>query len=714
MKRILLIGIGLLAVIAAAAQRSGVREEVLNDWNKASGLDCLYDQSAKPATPAPKGYEAFYIGHYGRHGSRYAYTSKAYTVILELLAKGQKEGNLTPYGEKLLGELQPFWDNVRYRVGDLTPLGWQQHQYIAGTMVKSFPTVFGQGSLVDACSSPSVRSIISMSSCCAALSRLSPKTEIYEHQGVMDMQATRPNDKNNPYRYEGPARAGVFPYSESPEYFFLRKVSGYRDILGRMFKDPDSALGNQNPWDTFFHLYLFVGGMNSLPEEVKLDVSGIFTPAEYAAMWEAANYDALREYVKYRTPNSSIVDDIVKKADSRIASGKRGADLRYGHDHVLMSLLMVMDIEGFDRLPAKNDELCFHFQNFRSPMAANLQFVFYRPKKKGGEVLVKLLLNGEEVHLGTLEGFPYYKWADVRPYLLDRVKKFAHKAADPQWTVTEVTPGLTYLQFSGLEPVTGSAQQVFVADCDLSQPGFSLRYATAGEGVSVTSDVLRKYGALVSMNAAYETASVVIKVNGKLLSNMPNNTVMTSPVPQWKDEAAIYTSADGREVRIAYEGKGRSLSELRKLYGASAWPNIYSSAPMLIENHVPVGASFAGFHSAAEIAKLEYEDPVRHQGVRHPRTAVALTDNGHLLFIVVDGRRPGVSEGMSARELTLFLQENFQPKDAINMDGGGSSTLCVAGQGDPVTHVVNYPVDNKRYDHAGERRLSTFFYLVKE
>ena len=44
--------------IAAGAQRYDVRDEVLADWNLASGMDRVLDLSAKPATPAPKGYEA--------------------------------------------------------------------------------------------------------------------------------------------------------------------------------------------------------------------------------------------------------------------------------------------------------------------------------------------------------------------------------------------------------------------------------------------------------------------------------------------------------------------------------------------------------------------------------------------------------------------------------------------------------------------------------
>ena len=135
---------------------------------------------------------------------------------------------------------------------------------------------------------------------------------------------------------------------------------------------------------------------------------------------------------------------------------------------------------------------------------------------------------------------------------------------------------------------------------------------------------------------------------------------------------------------------------------------------MLIDDYVPVGETFAGFYSADELKGFNYEDLRRHQGVRHPRSAVALTDDGHFLMIVVDGRRKGISEGMSARELTRFIAKNFNPRWALNMDGGGSSTLCVEGQGDPQTNVVNYPTDNKRYDHAGERHLFSHFCLVKD
>lgn len=415
-------------VEAPKAPVTDVREKVLADWNKSSGLDCVLDWGPKPGSPAPKGYEATYISHYGRHGSRFAYTAKAYTVLLEMLREGAQKDNLTPYGRYMLDQLEPFWAKVEYQVGDLTELGWEQHQQIARTMVQSFPKAFVKGSRVDACSSASVRSIISMTSCVSSISREAPVAQVYAHQGKLDIQATRPNEAKNPFAYQGPAT--VFPYSESSEEFFLRRFPQYPEVLARLFKDTEAGLGGRNAHDVFFNLYMFVAGMNSLPQELRLDVKDFFTPQEYAILWETDNYERFREYLPYRTTCSSIVDDMVAKADARLSSRERGADLRFGHDHIMMALMLIMDIDDFNKYPSNPDDLVKVFQTYRSAMATNMQLVFYTPVKgRAGEPLVKVLHNGEEVRLGSLRPYDgaYYKWADVRDYLQKRVSLFVNR-----------------------------------------------------------------------------------------------------------------------------------------------------------------------------------------------------------------------------------------------------------------------------------------------
>lgn len=425
MKRILSLVCLVFAALQLGAQAPAPK---LPDWSMAAGLDLAYDMSPKALTPAPAGYKAVYISHYGRHGSRYAYTAKSYTVPLDMLREGAEKDNLTERGKKLLDELDAFWERNQYKVGDLTPLGWEQHDWIARTMVKSFPGAFGKGSRIDACSSAAVRSVLSMASECATFARIAPKADVYAHQSKLDIQATRPNEGKNPFVYEGPELK--IPYSESSEAFFLRHFPQYRDVLARMFNDPAACLKHRDAYDVFFYFYMLVAGMNSIPEEERLDLSGLLTPEEYAILWETDNYERFREYYPYQTSCSSIVDDMIAKSDARMAEGSTGADLRFGHDHVLMTLLMIMDIENFGTVPESQDELADYFRTYLSPMGTNIQMVFYTHRcKKGAEPLVKLLLNGEEARFGSLPTAtgPYYRWSELKEYLNSRVDLFVTK-----------------------------------------------------------------------------------------------------------------------------------------------------------------------------------------------------------------------------------------------------------------------------------------------
>jgi hypothetical protein len=62
----------------------------------------------------------------------------------------------------------------------------------------------------------------------------------------------------------------------------------------------------------------------------------------------------------------------------------------------------------------------------------------------------------------------------------------------------------------------------------------------------------------------------------------------------------------------------------------------------------------------------------------HPRTAVGTDGSGrHVWLVVVDGRQPGVSEGVSCHELAGIMQR-LGCSDAVNLDGGGSTVVLKA------------------------------------
>jgi exopolysaccharide biosynthesis protein len=78
----------------------------------------------------------------------------------------------------------------------------------------------------------------------------------------------------------------------------------------------------------------------------------------------------------------------------------------------------------------------------------------------------------------------------------------------------------------------------------------------------------------------------------------------------------------------------------------------------------------------------------------HPRTAIARLKTGQILLVTVDGRQPGESIGMSLTMLADLLIE-FDAVEAINLDGGGSTTM-----------VIRNKLVNKPSDATGERPVS--------
>ncbi|HEX2697354.1 MAG TPA: phosphodiester glycosidase family protein, partial [Anaerolineales bacterium] len=79
--------------------------------------------------------------------------------------------------------------------------------------------------------------------------------------------------------------------------------------------------------------------------------------------------------------------------------------------------------------------------------------------------------------------------------------------------------------------------------------------------------------------------------------------------------------------------------------------------------------------------------------ILHPRTAVGYSKNGRFLYlVVVDGRQPFYSEGITLQELAN-LMISIGAAYAMNLDGGGSSTMVVEGA-DGKPRVLNSPIDN--------------------
>ncbi len=93
----------------------------------------------------------------------------------------------------------------------------------------------------------------------------------------------------------------------------------------------------------------------------------------------------------------------------------------------------------------------------------------------------------------------------------------------------------------------------------------------------------------------------------------------------------------------------------------------------------------------------------------NPRTAIGYADRGRrLLLVVVDGRQPGYSMGMSLRQ-TAELFRALGATDALNLDGGGSSAMVVTDPRAPTrTRFVTHPSDS-----AGERPVANALAVLR-
>jgi exopolysaccharide biosynthesis protein len=93
---------------------------------------------------------------------------------------------------------------------------------------------------------------------------------------------------------------------------------------------------------------------------------------------------------------------------------------------------------------------------------------------------------------------------------------------------------------------------------------------------------------------------------------------------------------------------------------------------------------------------------------KHPRTCIGVINKHKIIMVTLDGRTPE-AKGMTLLELA-DLMLSLHSSDAVNLDGGGSTTMWIKGK--PFNGVVNMPCDNRKFDHEGERAVSDIF-IVK-
>lgn len=135
------------------------------------------------------------------------------------------------------------------------------------------------------------------------------------------------------------------------------------------------------------------------------------------------------------------------------------------------------------------------------------------------------------------------------------------------------------------------------------------------------------------------------------------------------------------------------------------WDDSADWETKLTEQNILLNGPLLTFNKVDELL-----DTTGFNRLRHPRTCLGLKPNGNVIVLTVDGRNEN-SAGMSLFELTKLMKW-LGCKSTINFDGGGSTTLWVNGM--PDNGVINYPTDNKKWDHDGQRKVANVILVKKK
>lgn len=392
-------------------------EEIDANPAKAGGVYLVYPVEEYQQTPAPKGYQPFYISHYGRHGSRFLLGDRDYKWIIDLLKDAQAQQALTDLGRDLLTKLEELWPVVEGRGGDLTSVGERQHRGIAHRMYVHYPEVFQKAKMVSARSTMSLRCAMSMAAFCDELKGLSPGLDM--HLEASEKYVRYLNWQSNASNAFADEKHG--PWVEEYRKFSLAQTHPER-MCQSLFCDSNYVLKKVNPSEFMWGLYWIAVDMQDIDTTIQLPQ--VLTNRELFDLWQVINYKFYVDGANHADGKGAcpgkaapLVKNIIESADEAIDSNNIAATLRFGHDGNIIPLLAFIKLEHFDVSVSNPYEVYKVWSDFKAvPMAGNIQFIFYKNKKN--DVLVKVLHNEREAHLALPSDiFPFYHWKDLRNYL---------------------------------------------------------------------------------------------------------------------------------------------------------------------------------------------------------------------------------------------------------------------------------------------------------
>ncbi len=224
----------------------------------------------------------------------------------------------------------------------------------------------------------------------------------------------------------------------------------------------------------------------------------------------------------------------------------------------------------------------------------------------------------------------------------------------------------TYGKLADGEPV-----RAMYAVIDLRDENIKLRAQGSNIKRQTTLEAYEQFDGILAINGGYfsDTSSVSVLVSdGEVVSAGPPGEVTRGAFGMVNGEPEIVWT-NSKNTPVPYYYNSPQITRHKELWRPS---QAVGGGPVLVKNgKINVTIREEGFGGS----HLQ----------RHPRSAIGYKDKNTLLLMVVDGRQPA-SAGVTLNELAELML-GIGSKEALNLDGGGSSAMVSAGE------VVNVPSD---------------------
>ncbi len=260
------------------------------------------------------------------------------------------------------------------------------------------------------------------------------------------------------------------------------------------------------------------------------------------------------------------------------------------------------------------------------------------------------------------------------------------KFVNAPWSVKELAKGIVLKQFhfTGDNKIFDSHQYISVLEIDSKKAKGGFAFANDPGKITPTSKFAKDSGAIVAMNGTFYNMRPPYNCVCYFKKNGVEVFDNTEKMAQRDNGAVVITKKGKMYVEAADMDAPGNILENQKWAQRIDEPNVMCSGPVLMID--------------GKDARLDENSFNRN---RHPRSAVAAKGK-KIYLITVDGRSAEHAQGVSLWEFTAIMHY-LGVEDAINLDGGGSTTLYAEGESE--SGVINHPSDNKKFDREGERHI---------